>query len=86
MKLSNILVILDEKRYGENENQITTSGGGKLKVKKARFESSFQMSGPCFLTYLIAVVITPCNVPQDVVVRLCDVFAQRRVGYALVYT
>ena len=52
MKLSTLVVILDEQRFGENhENQITTTGG-KLKIKKARVKSQFHMSGPAFLSYL----------------------------------
>ena len=52
MKLSTLVVILDEQRFGEtHENQITTSGG-KLEIKKARAKSQFHMSGPSFLSYL----------------------------------
>ena len=51
MKLPNVVVILDEQRFSEQENQITTSGG-KLKIKKAKGKSSFHMSGPSFLGYL----------------------------------
>ena len=51
-KLPNMVVILDEQRFGEaHENQITTSGG-KLKIKKARVKSQFRMSRPAFLAYL----------------------------------
>ena len=47
MKLSQIVVILDEKQFGDNENQITTSGG-KLKVTKARVKVNFTCRGQAF--------------------------------------
>ena len=56
MKLSNLVVILNEQRFGEtHENQITTSGG-KLKFKKARVKSQFHMSSSAFLAYLMALL------------------------------
>ena len=74
MKLSNIVVLLDEKQYGGNENQITTRRG-KLKVTKAR-EKPLSLVGSKFLDLLITGVITLCGVPEDTLVRLRDMLTQ----------
>ena len=50
MKLTNVVVILDDQHYAENEKQITAIGG-RLKVEKARGGSTFRMAESSFLAY-----------------------------------
>ena len=51
VKLSNIVVILDENQHGDKDKQVTTSGG-KLKVTKHRQKSHFHLPDANFLAYL----------------------------------
>ena len=47
MKLSNLVVILDEQRFGEARENQTATSGGNLKTKKAK-ERQFRISLPVY--------------------------------------
>ena len=52
MKLSDVVLILDEQRFSDADKQIATTGG-KLKAKRSEVKSNFALSGPPFSTSLL---------------------------------
>ena len=49
MKLSEVVAILGEQKWGATDKQVTTVGW-ELKIRRAKINSSFPLSGPCFST------------------------------------